>query len=232
MEAAPSDVGLQELKDHREAFNAVADRFNRSVSERTVDAYHARPAQHSYQGISISNGRHKARLPRCPGGQVTVGTFERRIDACFLLAEGILLADQITAPEAVFKELCRWSEGLKPLVAALNAAARSELPPARAGAPNPRSAASPPSPSPHSPLPALALLTAQGGAGEIGREGQGDGSDGASSDGTADEAADAPPRSSQSVPFEDEDDGAELVGTQSDGEEGQRFGTGHAACLA
>ena len=60
MEAAPSDVGLQELKDHREAFNAVAGHFNRSVSERTVDAYHARLAQHSYRGISILNGRHKA----------------------------------------------------------------------------------------------------------------------------------------------------------------------------
>ena len=79
----------------------MAVHFNRSVTEHAVDAYHARLAQQSYQGISLANGRHKARLPRFGGeGQVTVGTFVRRADAWILLAEGMLLADQMTAPAA------------------------------------------------------------------------------------------------------------------------------------
>ena len=127
MAAVPSDAGLQELRDHREAFNAVADRFNRSVTEHDVDAFSARLAQQSYQGISPVNGKHKARLPRVKGkGQVAVGTFVRRADAWFLLAEGMLLADQITAPAAAFEQLSGWSNDQKPLVAALNEAVRHD----------------------------------------------------------------------------------------------------------
>ena len=90
------EATLAVLQAHRVSFNETAQRHGMAVTEAQVSALHARLCVDSFQGLAMHRDACVAKLPRAltrPQGQLTVGSFDRVVDAQFVLGGGLLIAD-------------------------------------------------------------------------------------------------------------------------------------------
>ena len=82
------EATLAVLQAHRVSFNETAQRHGMAVTEAQVSALHARLCVDSFQGLAMHRDACVAKLPRAltrPYGQLTVGSFDRVVDAQFVL---------------------------------------------------------------------------------------------------------------------------------------------------
>ena len=129
------EATLAVLQAHRVSFNETAQRHGMAVTEAQVSALHARLCVDSFQGLAMHRDACVAKLPRAltrPYGQLTVGSFDRVVDAQFVLGGGLLIADvangmprRTTGASETQQRLGAWLAAIKPLVRDLNEAAAS-----------------------------------------------------------------------------------------------------------
>ena len=129
------EATLAVLQAYRVSFNETAQRHGMAVTEAQVSALHARLCVDSFQGLAMHRDACVAKLPRAltrPYGQLTVGSFDRVVDAQFVLGGGLLIADvangmprRTTGASETQQRLGAWLAAIKPLVRDLNEAAAS-----------------------------------------------------------------------------------------------------------